>query len=283
MDIPEQWQSIELDKLEGLVMILGGPDMGKSTFSQYLYEQFLTKPTKTAFIDGDPGQSRLGPPTTMTLSFDSRLWRVFVGSTSPVKHMLPMLVGAARLVDSAKKEGAHTIIYDTTGLIDEGQGGVSLKQAKIDLLRPNAVIALQRGKELETILAPFRKRGRIRIIDLKPSLAIQPRNMYMRRRYRRLQFTRYFADSQKMTLNWHKFAVFPKPFFTTYGLIALEDQQGFTQALAIVLEVWPKDHKLTIFSPLKTLDGIKALRTGDIIVDPMSFEDQKRSNYYSRG
>ena len=136
MDIPEQWHSIELGKPEGVIMVLGAPDMGKSTFAQFLYEQVLTKHINAAFIDGDPGQSRLGPPTTMTLSFDSGLWRVFVGSTSPVKHMLPMLIGAARLVDLARRKAARAIIYDTTGLIDETQGELN----RIKALRTGGII-----------------------------------------------------------------------------------------------------------------------------------------------
>ena len=47
--------------------VLGGTDSGKTTFCQYLLgrlkSQFLT-----AYIDCDPGQSVIGPPTTVGLN-----------------------------------------------------------------------------------------------------------------------------------------------------------------------------------------------------------------------
>ena len=275
MDIPEHWEAITAELDKGMIMIIGGPDTGKTTFCQYLFQRLSDQHRSVAIIDGDPGQSRLGPPTTMTLSVGSDVRRVFVGSTSPVRHMLPMMVGAQRLVAEAKGAQAEIILYDTTGLIDETQGGVSFKQAKIDLLRPNFIIALQRGKELEPILAPFRKRGPYRIIDAKPSLAAQTRNMFMRRRYRRLQFSKYFEHSHRLVLDWTKFAVFPRPFFTVYGLVALEDRSGFTLVLGIVIDLRPPYREATLLLPKTDITQASAIRIGDIVVDPVSFEDQK--------
>jgi len=275
MDIPEHWESVNTKSLKGLIMVLGAPDMGKSTFCEYLVQRLAKEHRHVALMDGDPGQSRLGPPTTLNLSLNSGVRRVFVGSTSPVRHMLPMMVAASKLVHEAKSAGAEAIVYDTTGLIDEHQGGVTFKQAKIDLLQPNVILALQRGKELEPILAPFGKRGGLQIIDVKPSLAVQPRNMYMRRRYRRLKFTKYFTDPQRVTLDWSKFAVFPKPYFTKHVLVGLEDIEGFTVALGIALDIRPQERTVTLLLPKISLDEVKVLRVGDILVDPMSFEDRK--------
>ncbi|MBW1730888.1 MAG: hypothetical protein JRH08_07615 [Deltaproteobacteria bacterium] len=285
MDIPDQWEDIDLTGLHGLLMVIGAPDVGKSTFSQYLYKRLQGDSRKIAFLDGDPGQSRLGPPTTMTLAIHQgtgeslsgkeEIWRVFVGSVSPSRHMLPMLVRAAKLLGAAKGSGAETIVYDTTGLIDKDQGGLHFKQAKIELLNPSVILALQRGKELEPILTPFRRSGRVNIIDVKPSLATVERSPYMRRRYRRLRFTKYFENSHTITLDWSKVAVFPRPFFTKYGLVALEDKRGFALALGIAVDIQPHQRNVTLMIPEGRLGEVAALRVGDIMVDPASFEDQR--------
>ncbi len=275
MDVPDDWEKIQWQQLSGLLMVIGGPDAGKTTFSRYLHS-VLTKYHKVvAFLDGDPGQSRLGPPTTMTLKLEPETWRVFVGSTSPVRHMLFMFAGITKLIGRARQAGAEVIIYDTTGLIDKDQGGVNFKQAKIELTQPDFIVALQRGRELEPILSPFRKSRRVNIIEVKPSLATVSRSMYMRRRYRRLQFTKYFEDAEKITLEWTQFGVFPRPFFVKYGLVALEDIQGYTKALAIVLDIYPRERKVTLMTPKISLSGVAALRVGNITLDPISFEDQK--------
>lgn len=62
-----------------------------------------------------------------------RIWRCFVGSTSPRGHLLPVLIGAARLVAVAQEAKAEVILYDTTGFVSQGGGGIDLKLAKIDM------------------------------------------------------------------------------------------------------------------------------------------------------
>ena len=99
-----------------------------------------------------------------------------MGAVSPRGHMLPLLVGAARLVDTAQAAGAETLIYDTTGLVDPAQGGTALKLAKIDLLRPAVLFALQRSNELESLLLPLRRSSRLRVIDLPLSPAVRVRD-----------------------------------------------------------------------------------------------------------
>jgi len=94
IDIPREWTQIDFNKLSGTLMVIGGTDVGKSTFARYLYSHLAGRGSKVAFIDGDPGQSNLGPPGTMTaateIDFDlagnynkkilqaNRCWRSFV-------------------------------------------------------------------------------------------------------------------------------------------------------------------------------------------------------------
>ena len=264
-------------------MVIGAPDVGKSTFAEYLFHEVRRAAGQAAFLDGDPGQSRLGPPTTMTLVFgasgeldfppDARLWHWFVGSTSPSGHMLPVLVGAARLVEAARGAGADRIIYDTSGLVDPALGGLALKLAKIDLLRPALVVGIQNESELEPLLVPLRHRSGLRVISLPASPQVHKRDLIQRRAYRASQFSAYFRSATGFSLEWTRYAVHPFPRFSMNRLVALEDRRGFTLGLGIVRAIDRSLRKVKLFTPLKTLEKVDALRLGDVTIDTHTFRD----------
>lgn len=287
IDVPRTWEQLHLDKLEGVLMVIGAPDLGKSTLAQYLYRRLCAESPQVAYLDGDPGQSTLGPPATMTLAVNSQgdcsfppegqMWRSFTGAVSPRGHMLPLLVGASRLVRAAHRAGAETIIYDTTGLVDPAQGGTALKLAKIDLLRPAVVFALQRGQELESLLVPLRRSRRVRVVDIPPSPARQSRDTPTRQAHRAAQFARYFAPAQPLTVDWRRLAVVPSPRFVLNRLVALEDAAGFTLGLGIVTRNDPRAGQVTLLTPLASLEGVDMLHLGDVVLDPQTFRDQPSS------
>ena len=160
IDVPVAWQQLDLARPGEIVLVIGAPDVGKSSFAQYLYRRLCREAGRVAFLDGDPGQSTLGPPTTMTLAIGDSFppqgphWRNFVGAVSPRGHMLPLVVGASRLVQAARQAGVETIVYDTCGLVDPAYGGTALKLAKIELLQPVVVCAIQRNRELRVVAGP---------------------------------------------------------------------------------------------------------------------------------
>jgi len=198
-----------------------------------------------------------------------------VGDTTPRRHMLPMLVGAFRLRQAASQGEEPPVVYDTCGLIDPAQGGVSLKLAKIDLLRPSLLIALQRDGELEPLLAPLRSSHRVQLVELPVAAEARPKDQLTRQAYRRGQFARYFAEAQELSLSWHRLAVFPRPFFHRHQLVALEDVQGFTLGLGIVLAFQPEERRLRVWTPVPSLAGVDALRLGDLLLDPVTLEERR--------
>jgi len=286
LDVPAAWTHIEPDTLRGALLIVGAPDTGKSTFARYLYRT-LCPLRRTAFLDGDPGQSVLGPPTTMTLTLGQagrdvwpphgQTWRRFVGAVSPRRHMLPLLVNAARLTQAAYAAGAEVVVYDTTGLVEPAQGGLNLKVAKIDLVQPSAVFAFQRDQELEGLLAPLRalaRQNRIRLFEFQPSAAVQPRDTAARQAHRAAQFARYFQSARALAVDWRSLAVLPSPQFIFQQLVALEDAAGFTQGLGLVELCAVPARQVTLRTPLASLHGSAALRLGDVTVDTRTFRDQ---------
>ncbi len=70
IDLPPGWEAAATAALaaDGVILVLGGPDCGKSTFCRYVLGLAQTAKKQIAFIDGDLGQSHLGPPATLGLN-----------------------------------------------------------------------------------------------------------------------------------------------------------------------------------------------------------------------
>jgi polynucleotide 5'-hydroxyl-kinase GRC3/NOL9 len=205
----------------------------------------------------------------------ARLWRWFVGDISPRGHMLPLLVGASRLVQAARQAGAQVVVYDTCGLIDPSQGGLNLKLAKIALLQPSAVVALQRGRELEPLLEPLRRSPGITLYELPVSPAAQERTHEIRRSHRAQQYAAYFTRAALLSLQWTRLAVLPKPSFHLHQVAALTDSQGFAIGLGIIQEIRAATHEIGLWTPVQTLARVHGLQLGDVLLDTMTMQDQR--------
>jgi polynucleotide 5'-hydroxyl-kinase GRC3/NOL9 len=285
MIVEEEWKNLSSESLNGMLLVVGAPDTGKSTLARYLFERACREGKRAAFIDGDVGQALLGPPTTMTLAFgapgdpvfppEGKYLRSFVGSTSPSGHMLPLLVGAERLVRAARRSGAETVVFDTTGLIDPRRGGVNLKFAKIDLLRADKVFAIQRRGELRPLMEPLLRSRRVDLMELKPSEKVQSRDPNSRREHRARQYARHFSGARHLELDWTKFAVFPELDFSTNRIVALEDARGFVRSLGIVRGVDPAENRVLLLTTAESAEGIDALRIGDVELNPVDFRDRR--------
>jgi hypothetical protein len=112
------------------------------------------------------------------------------------------------------------------------------------------------------------------VVDLSPSDAAQRRDISFRRNYRASQFARYFNNASRLRLTWTRFAVFPAPRFDLHMLVAMEDIDGFTIGLGIVEQIDQIHRHVTLHTPVDSIDRIDAIRLGDVIVDPETFEDQ---------
>lgn len=285
IDVPPAWLRIDLANLNGLIMVVGGPDVGKTTFCQYLFYRLRELGVRVAFLDGDPGQSTIGPPTMMHLSHsidpllissepgETHHW--FVGSISPSGHMLSMLVGAARLVNKANELGAETIIYDTSGLIDPAQGGVALKRAKIDLLMPVIVFAIQKDRELDPLLVPLRLIKRHRIIEVVQSPSAYRRDITNRQSHRAWQYSQYFTGARLQRIDWSRTAIIPMPRFALDRLIAFEDQDGFAMGLGIIKAIDRESHTIDVLTSLSSLAEVVTIHIGDVYVDSQTYRDRR--------
>ena len=187
-----------------VAMLVGGLDSGKSTLGLALAAAALEGGRTVAFLDADIGQKVVGPPTAVTLRLIREAGDLephalaapealyFVGATSPQGQLLPLVVGAARLLARARADGADLVVVDTSGLVS-GVYGQILKYHKIDLLRPDVVIGLQRGEELAPLLGIAHRFFPTEVVALPVEPDVRSTSVDERAQNREAAFRRYFA------------------------------------------------------------------------------------------
>src|SRR5207237_3766645 len=116
----------------------------------------------------------------------------FVGATSPQGQLLPLVVGAGRLLARARASGADLVVADTSGLVS-GVYGQLLKYHKIELLQPDVVIGLQRGEELGPLLGIIQRFFDAEVVAVPVAPEIRCVSVEERARNREVAFARYFG------------------------------------------------------------------------------------------
>jgi polynucleotide 5'-hydroxyl-kinase GRC3/NOL9 len=187
-----------------VVVLVGGLDSGKSTLGRTVAAAALEAGRTVAFLDADLGQKTIGPPTAVSLkilrdSSDlepeslSRLDAMyFVGSTSPQGQLLPLVVGAGRMLAIAREEGADLVVVDTSGLVS-GVYGQILKYHKIELLQPDVVIGLQRGEELDPLMGIVQRFFPCEVVALPVHADVRSTSVDERAQNREAAFRTYFT------------------------------------------------------------------------------------------
>lgn len=281
MIVPEsEWEIIyeEIKNIDGIVIIIGCTDSGKSSLTKYLCKRFVEDKLTVSFVDADVGQSTLGLPGTIsTKTFhnekdieDFSFERMsYVGTLNPATN-IPLIIKATKFITAIGKENSPLILLDTSGLVT-GEIGKNLKISKINAIKPNYIIALQREKELEHILELI---SSIRIRRLKVSHMVRTRKREERINYRKKKFEDYFNKQ-----NLEEYIVFQKKtkFFYKGQLLNIIKSTDFlkgtliglnrgeeTLALGIISETGD-DGSIIFRSPIKTLKYINKIVFGDII------------------
>lgn len=264
--VPPEWEALAAQDIRGAVLVIGGTDSGKTSLATYLAQQWAARRHTVALMDCDVGQGALGLPATMTLRVISggqhSDYTFFVGAISPRGHMLRMLIGVHTLHRKALSLGAEAIIVDSTGLVDPGQGGLALKSAKIDLLMPCHVIALARGVELNPILTSWRNHPLVRITTLRVSPHVRTRSRTERVAWRRERWESYFRQAIPLTFPLQSIATVNWLLPTAQRICAFVDAEGLCLGIGRVTYVARGSTTITAETPLRSLEGVVALRFG---------------------
>lgn len=242
------------------IMLLGGSDAGKTTLAEALSD-ILSRKGRTGILDLDMGQSHIGPPTTLAwglLEGGFKSWErikaeeiYFTGALSPPGNMLPSIAGARLLMDNALARCSKLII-DTTGLIS-GPLGRLYKQYKVDLLRPDVILAVQETGELEHIISPYRLMRRPVIVRLPASPLAMAKGIPMRTGHREALFRAYFGGARSFEVDTYSCGVRytrEDDSATLEGrLISFRDRMDKDICLGIIERA--DNGKLIVRSPLK--------------------------------
>jgi polynucleotide 5'-hydroxyl-kinase GRC3/NOL9 len=215
--IPKSWEDaantiLELKNLPATVMIVGGIDSGKTSFSAYLANKALKMKKSVAIIDADLGQSDVGPPSTIGSCritkpirdpFDISAENVcFIGVTSPGGAVPKVVEGIANVKEKAVKRGANLLIVNTDGWID-GEDAIRYKVALAKQVTPDIVVAIQEKNELTFLLGALIETQNLAI---ESSPAVRKRDREERKLLRELSYKKYLkgATVESFPLSWIK-------------------------------------------------------------------------------
>lgn len=214
LKVPVEWREFadEVRKHTGPVMVIGAPGVGKTTFCLYLTGLLCRLHKNIVWIDADPGQPFIGPPAVLSLTpytdaaellrRKNPMIMSFIGNSSPVGRLLEMVSGLQKLVAFGRTLGPDLILINTCGLVNGGAAR-ELKFHEIDMIAPRYIVALQKGNEVEHLLAPHSHRSGLLIHRLPVVEEARTSTAEARRARREQHFKDYFrgADFQELALN----------------------------------------------------------------------------------
>ena len=267
----------ETARTKRTVVLLGGIDSGKSTLARSMLRAALGAGRPSAYLDADVGQKTVGPPATVTLrmlrspdELASETLAIadamsFVGSTTPDGHLLSVVTAVARLYQRARDEGAEFVAVDTSGLVS-GVYGQILKYHKIELLRPDLVVGLQRGEELQPLLGVVRRFFGTEVVPLPIVPGVLATTVEQRAENRETAMRAYFSGEL------HRWRVKPTVFMPALPplfdlgqldrlLVGLSDGAGGYLGIGY-LEYAAGEGVLRLISPVA--EAPKALRLGSV-------------------
>jgi polynucleotide 5'-hydroxyl-kinase GRC3/NOL9 len=244
-------------------VVVGGTDSGKTTLCAFLAGALWRRGAPVVVLDADVGQSEIGPPTTLGIGRVSSaigrladvavqaLW--FAGATSPAGCAPGLAMGVGRL--AAHAAPGDQLIVDTGGPVS-GPLGVALKRRKLAVLRPDLVIALERGRECDGALAATAAGGRPDVLRLPVSGRARVRPARERARFRAEAFTAYFAGAPTHELPLDAaagagaVALAVRPPVDGRVLVGVDGEDGSTLGLGLVRGVSPGGRSLSVSTPV---------------------------------
>ncbi len=263
----------------GVIMLVGGPDTGKTSLAKFLLRDGLARARKVAFVDADIGTSTVGPPACVGLKWIKsahdfeRLYEAdelrFVGSTQPQGVILPHVVAAGALVDVARRS-ADFIVLDTTGMV-QGVVGQTLKYHLMEACDPALVVAMQRGTEMEPTIGMLQRFLGARVARAGPLPDLVPLGPEEKRAARIAAFAGALTPPlARWRVSSNVFApTLPEGFdLENLAGMLVGVQDGTGRCLGLVLEY--EDHVLRVATHHG--EPMEGLRLGSVRIDLATFE-----------
>ncbi|MEM3028220.1 MAG: Clp1/GlmU family protein [Candidatus Bathyarchaeia archaeon] len=216
---PEEWfkaieEIISMPSDPFKVIIFGATDSGKTTLSTLIANKAIKNGLKTAVVDGDLGQSDIGPPTTLSMAllkrpivdlFNAKPDKViFIGAPSPSGREEEVIKGLALLQKEALRLGAQRIVVNTDGWM-EGKGAEAYKLSLARRLEPDLVLFLKSEGYVSDLPQRLLEEGiKVRILDSPRGIVRRSREV--RRELRELGYRKELRDLvfRTIPLSWLK-------------------------------------------------------------------------------
>jgi polynucleotide 5'-hydroxyl-kinase GRC3/NOL9 len=204
--IPASWKKpveviLGLQKRPAVVLVLGMADCGKSSFCTYLLNSLIDGKCKVAVLDGDLGQSDIGPSSTIAYAlaskripelYDLKLKNAyFVGVTSPIKAMAKVIEGLTAMKTEILQQQADFVLINTDGWVS-GDVAVRYKNSLINALKPDVIVGIQINDELTPLITSLQDPA----IVVEPSSALNQRPAEKRKLLREMTYARYLKNSK---------------------------------------------------------------------------------------
>jgi polynucleotide 5'-hydroxyl-kinase GRC3/NOL9 len=263
--VPDSWGDAIRRMVQGrasLVLVVGPPDAGKSTFCRGLMREAYSREYCAELLDTDLGQKMVGPPACVTLGEAAPNDQValkklgFVGTTDPVKGWHSLLDQAKRLADASI---ADLLLINTSGLLS-GPGD-RLKLRKIEVFRPDLVVTIGEHDALDRILDGM---AACSVVRLPKSPHARRKTEGQRRAARRNAFRHHFADASEADILVSPSAFDPIPISRL--LVGLSDGSGQDLGLGIVTKLDPSRRVVTCLTSADP-SRVQYLRQGSILLN----------------
>ncbi|OYT40649.1 MAG: GTPase [Desulfurococcales archaeon ex4484_58] len=204
------------------IIVLGGVDCGKSTYSILLINTSLEKNYKPALIDGDVGQADIGPPGFISMAYPEQqvIWMRelkpvsmrFIGDIKPQYLVGTILLKMKELIGKAREDNRYPIVIDTDGWIGD-EYALNYKQKMINEIKPDVIVIL--GEEYRGLFKKYERIG-IKVYELRTPSVRRVRTRDERRMLRREKYMEYLGEPRKVSYPLDNIVVYGHPLF--YGI-----------------------------------------------------------------
>lgn len=263
-------------------MLVGGLDTGKTSIALEAVRQALASGRTPVVVDADVGNSTIGPPACVSMKVfrsPADLDRLddpdalhFVGTITPSRLVLQQVIATSVMTQKARELG-DVVIIDTTAVIS-GVAGETLKYHKTELCRPDRIIALQRGEEMEPLVGMLRRFFGVEVTMAATDPAILPMSPDARARKR----AEGFAGALRAPLD--RWKVRPTVFAPTLPvglqlgrldgvLVGVQSAGGGCLGLGVLSH---DDGTLRVKTNVG--EGMTGLRLGSMRLDPVTYQLQ---------
>ncbi len=205
--------------LEGITVILGAMDVGKTTMTVMIANKASRAGHRVGIIDADLGQNDLGPPATVDAAvLEPGTYITHLRMLKPVKAIFLRTTSVERVwpdvVDAVKKlsdylinvEQTKTVVINTDGWVSTDKA-IEYKLKLVETLQPRNIVIIKRSDEVEQLVKSLRERyprNPPTIVELPAPPAARIRTKEDRRIHREMGYGKYLTPPRDITLDLRK-------------------------------------------------------------------------------